>query len=573
MRIHIYPVCVWIFLLLSTSSCVPVKNPKESPLAVWIEKYQSIKDSIDQTYEEGWGDPSKASYTNLEKSFAEIRSGLDGIDGNKLNEEEQIDRQLLVLELDNELNDLRFQSWLMPLNAEGGFLTGIVYWAQRADVSREEAQKKYLNKLKSLPGYLQSMTRIMQLGMESRKISPNIITQRCVDLLKNYLDTPPENSFLLSAFQDDSHPVKTEAIGIIKNEVWPALNKFRDFLQSEYLPASTEEPGISHLDGGKSFYEAKVRYYTTLDMSPDEVFNTGESEVKRIRSEMEDIIRKTGFRGDFADFLAFLRKDPQFYAKTPRELLYRATWLSKKIEGKLPAYFNKLPRMPFVVEPVPEAIAPNYTGGRYSEGSYKTGKPGAYWVNTYKLESRPLYVLPALTLHEAVPGHHLQIMLSRELENVPKFREQLYISAFGEGWGLYSEYLGIEAGMYETLYEDFGRLTYEMWRACRLVVDAGLHYKGWSRQQAVDYMAANTALSLHEVNTEIDRYIGWPGQAVSYKIGELKIKELRKKAEAALGDRFDIRSFHDLLLSKGSVSLSILEQMVNQYINTVKTQT
>jgi len=301
-------------------------------------------------------------------------------------------------------------------------------------------------------------------------------------------------------------------------------------------------------------------------MTPDEVFAKGESEVARIKSEMLNVIAASGFKGNFADFIAFLRKDPQFYAKTPRELLYRATWLAKKMEGKLPQYFNTLPRMPFTVEEVPAAIAPNYTGGRYSEGSYETGKAGAYWVNTYKLESRPLYVLPSLTLHEAVPGHHLQIMLSRELKNVPKFRENLYISAFGEGWGLYSEYLGIESGMYETAYENFGRLTYEMWRACRLVVDVGLHYKGWTRERAVDFMASNTALSMHEVNTEIDRYIGWPSQAVSYKIGELKIRELRKEAEKELGDTFEIKEFHDLILSYGSIKLSTLERIVKVWI-------
>ncbi|MBK8624652.1 MAG: DUF885 domain-containing protein [Saprospiraceae bacterium] len=353
---------------------------------------------------------------------------------------------------------------------------------------------------------------------------------------------------------------------LVKKEIEPAYLSFAIFLKDTYLPASPAIPGISHLKSGKKYYEDKVKYFTTLAMTPNQVYETGEKEVARIKAEMETIIKSLDFKGSFTDFITYLRQDPQFYAKTPRELLYRATWLSKKIEGKLPKYFNKLPRMPFTVEEVSPSIAPNYTSGRYSEGNYETGKPGAYWVNTYKLESRPLYALPALTLHEAVPGHHLQIMLSREMENVPEFRQNLYISAFGEGWGLYSEYLGKEAGMYETPYEDFGRLTYEMWRACRLVVDVGLHYKGWTREQAVDFMASNTALSMHEVNTEIDRYIGWPGQAVSYKIGEIKIRQLRQMAEAKLGDKFDIKTFHDMLLANGSVRLNTLERIVNQFI-------
>jgi uncharacterized protein (DUF885 family) len=305
-------------------------------------------------------------------------------------------------------------------------------------------------------------------------------------------------------------------------------------------------------------------------MSPEEVFETGHSEVKRIRSEMMKIIKDVDFDGSFAQFVDFLRTDPQFYAESPESLLKEAAWLSKKAEEILPTYFTRLPRLPFTVNPVPAAIAPTYTGGRYSEGSFEQSKPGEYWVNTYKLESRPLYVLPALTLHEAVPGHHLQISLAQELKGLPDFRQSTYLSAYGEGWGLYSEFLGKEAGIYRTPYEDFGRLTYEMWRACRLVVDPGIHYFGWTREKAVKFLSENTALSLHEVNTEIDRYIGWPGQAVSYKIGELKIRELRKMAEKALGEEFDIKSFHDKILENGSVPLNTLQDIIEDYIANYK---
>ena len=304
-------------------------------------------------------------------------------------------------------------------------------------------------------------------------------------------------------------------------------------------------------------------------MTADEIFKTGEKEVARIRAQMEAVIKEVNFEGDFAEFLHFLRTDSQFYAKSPRGLLMEASFIAKKADGRLPRVFNKMPRLPYGVAPVPDAIAPKYTGGRYSPGSAADHRAGFYWVNTYKLESRPLYVLPALTLHEAVPGHHLQIALAEELENVPDFRKNTYLSCYGEGWALYCEWLGQELGMYDTPYEEFGRLTYEMWRACRLVVDVGIHSKGWTRDEAANFMASNTALSLHEVNTEIDRYIGWPGQALSYKIGELKIRELRKRAEEKLGDKFDIRAFHDVILSCGSVPLFILEDLVNEYIESV----
>ena len=323
------------------------------------------------------------------------------------------------------------------------------------------------------------------------------------------------------------------------------------------------------LTDGKSYYEDRVRYYTTLSITPDSIHLIGLEEVARIKKSMFEIIKETKFEGTFEDFLNFLRTDEQFYAKTPQELLNYAAWLSKKAEGQLPKLFNKWYSLPFTVSPVPDDIAPTYTAGRYAGGSWKQKRAGEYWVNTYKLESRTLYTLPSLTLHEAVPGHHLQNALASEITGIPTFRNNYYISAFGEGWGLYSEFLGEEMGMYTTPYERFGRYTYEMWRACRLVVDTGIHYKGWSREKAFNYMKSNTALSLHEVNTEIDRYIGWPGQAVSYKIGELKIKSLRRVAEEKLGDNFDIREFHFHILKNGSVPLSVIEEEIETYIESI----
>jgi uncharacterized protein (DUF885 family) len=309
-----------------------------------------------------------------------------------------------------------------------------------------------------------------------------------------------------------------------------------------------------------------VRSFTTLEVTPEEVHQIGRGEVARIHTEMETVMRKTGFGGDFAAFLAFLRTDPRFYAKTPDQLLKEAAWIAKRMDGKLPSLFGRLPRLPYGVEPVPAHLAPKYTAGRYVQAPIDGTRAGTYWVNTHALESRPLYALEALTLHEAVPGHHLQIALQQELQGLPAFRKVAGVGAYIEGWGLYSERLGLEAGFYTDPYSDFGRLTYEMWRACRLVVDTGVHALGWTRQQAIDFLAGNTALSLHEVGTEVDRYISWPGQALAYKMGELKIRELRAYAEKELGVRFDVRAFHDAVLAHGPVPLTVLDEQVRAWV-------
>ena len=344
---------------------------------------------------------------------------------------------------------------------------------------------------------------------------------------------------------------------------------FSTKIETEYAPNARAEIGISTTPNGSEFYQNRVKHYTTTDMTAEQVHQLGLAEVKRIRDEMQQVIAKTGFTGSFAEFVQFLRTDPQFYAKSAEQLLKEASFIAKKADAQLPKFFKLLPRTPYGVAPVPDSIAPKYTTGRYV-GANKDTAPGYYWVNTYGLDKRPLYVLEALTLHEAVPGHHLQISLNKELENVPGYRRSHYISAFGEGWGLYSEYLGKEMGFYQDAYSDFGRLTYEMWRAARLVVDTGMHMFGWSRERAMTFMQDNSALSLHNIKTESDRYISWPGQALSYKIGELTIKRLRKKTEQALGAEFDIREFHFQILKNGSLPLNLLEEQIDAYIETAK---
>ena len=358
-----------------------------------------------------------------------------------------------------------------------------------------------------------------------------------------------------------------EARALIADAVIPAFRRTHEFMRDDYAAGAADKIGAASLPGGGAYYEALVRYYTTRDdVTADGIHKLGLKEVARIRKEMDGVIRKTGFAGDFAAFLEFLRTDPQFYATTPQQLLERAAFLSKTIDGKLPAFFGKLPRQPYSVEAVPDEIAPNYTTGRYVPAAPGAGRGGRYWVNTYALDKRPLYELPALTLHEAVPGHHLQGALAYEIEGAPEFRKQFYPHAFGEGWGLYAEKLGVEMGVYQTPYDEFGRLSYEMWRACRLVVDTGMHAKGWSRQQAIDFMKDNTALSEHNIAAEIDRYIAWPGQALAYKIGQLKFSELRARAQKQLGAKFDLRRFHDALLGDGALPLSLVEAKIDRWI-------
>ena len=350
----------------------------------------------------------------------------------------------------------------------------------------------------------------------------------------------------------------------------PAFGKLLTFYRQEYVPQSRTTLAAEKMPGGKGFYRQQIREYTTLDLSPQQIHAQGLAEVNRIQHEMNAIIDKVGFKGKseqtrFADFLEFLRTDPQFYATTPQALLDRAAWISKRVDGEVGKYIGTLPRGRFTIIPVPDDIAPFWTAGR--------GGVGTYWLNTYNLPSRPLYNLPALTLHESSPGHSLQGALAEEQGAQPDFRRKNYISAYGEGWALYTEKLGKEMGIYETPYEDFGRLTYEMWRAARLVIDTGLHHKGWSREQALAYLRDRTALSEHEVTTEVDRYISWPGQALSYKLGEIAIVKLRAEAERELGDRFDIKTFHDAILRQGSVPLPVLEEQVRMFIAEQKVAT
>ncbi len=506
--------------------------------------------------------------------YQQLLRKLDQVDRNSLSSQDQINYEIFRFIADDKIKRIQFGEYLMPFNAEGGFFTALTFGQRRFRFNRYRDYQSYLEMLSAFKGYMEQNMENMRRGLDKGITQPRLIAEGYHALIAPFLNTRVDQSFFYEPFtripekisEVSRTELQQEAWNIIEDSVLVAYKDFDQFMKKEYLPKCRAELGATRLPQGEGYYDHLVRYFTTLDITPEEIYTIGEQEVARIESEMQSVIEETGFKGSFPAFLNFLRTDAQFYPKSGEELLMHAAYISKQIDGLLPNYFYQLPRLPYGVQPVPEDIAPNYTSGRYSPGSVAAHRSGNYWVNTYKLESRPLYVLPALTLHEAVPGHHLQISLAQEMEDTPDFRKVLYLSSYGEGWALYCEWLGLEMGIYKTPYERFGRLSYEMWRACRLVVDVGLHAKGWTRQQAVEYMASRTALSLHEVNTEIDRYIGWPGQALSYKMGELKIRELRETTSKALRHKFDLREFHDLILENGSVPLFTLEKIVEDYI-------
>jgi len=511
------------------------------------------------------------------KKNREFLQRLRAITPEGLKRRDRINFRIFERQLVDRISDAEFRGFLLPLTSETGFHTSFARLPDWVPLQTVRDYKNYLSRLNAFPEYTDQHIRLLEEGLKSGMVLPKAVLNGYESTVKPHLVKQVEKSVFYAPFhrfpkhfpKDRKEELAERGASIIMDSVIPAYRRFLEFLRREYIPGCRETLGASALPDGDAYYSFLVRRHTTLDLTPREVHQTGLDEVKRIRAEMLKVIREADFDGGLQEFIQFLRKDPRFYAKTAEELLKEASRIAKRIDGKLPSLFKTLPRLPYGVEPVPEDIAPRYTAGRYVGAPIGGTRAGTFWVNTYDLESRPLYALTSLTLHEAVPGHHLQNALRQELEDLPAFRRFSGINAYGEGWGLYSEWLGIEAGLYDDPYDHFGRLTYEMWRACRLVVDTGIHAFGWSRRQAVDFLAENTALSLHEIGTEVDRYISWPGQALAYKIGELKIRELRKRAEAELGEHFDVREFHDVILLSGPVPLDLLEEQVNRYIEEV----
>ncbi|MET0254824.1 MAG: DUF885 family protein [Luteibacter sp.] len=498
----------------------------------------------------------------------DVLAQLERIDPSRLSGTVRVDYAVYRAQIGNLAAAQRFQQWQMPFNSDSAFWSDIGYVLHGDDLHTREDYRKYIDRLRQIPPFMDQEIANMRLGLaRGFSVPREVLDGRDVSIaavagLKN-----PVDSALYKPFQSmpktlpaaEADALRAEARKVIAGEVIPAYARLLTFFRGEYVPKARPTLAAESLPDGKAYYRQQILEYTTLDLTPDAIHAIGLREVARLHEEMVGTMKETGFKGDFPAFLAFLRSDPRFYAKTPDELLMRTAWVAKQVDAKLGRYFGLLPRQRFAIEPVAADIAPYYTSGR--------GGPDVYLVNTYDLPSRPLFNMPALTLHESMPGHALQLALSAEQEGLPEFRREGYISAYGEGWALYSEYLGEEMGIYHTPYERFGYLTYQMWRACRLVVDTGIHHLGWTRQQAIDYLASNTALSQREIANEVDRYISWPGQALSYELGYLKIRALREKAEKELGEKFDLRAFHDTVLALGSVPLPVLEQHVNEWID------
>lgn len=505
---------------------------------------------------------------------------LAGINRPSLSGADRIDYDMFKAQLEERRDAWRFDEQLMPLNADSGFHTEFALMPKQMLFGSADDYGRYLSRLKAFPSYMDGQIALMREGIKKGITIPRASLVGIESSIEPLAGDDPTKNALWEPFavmspsidQATRDRLQAEGRAAIGGQVIPAYRRFLTFMSKEYLPAARETLAATSLPNGQEYYAFLVRRFTTLDLTADGVHRTGLEQVAALQQEMDAAMRSTGFTGSFAEFLHFLRTDQRFYPKTAEALLKEASYIAKRMDGKLPSLFNRLPRQPYAVAPVPDYLAPKYTAGRYSPNPPTGTEPGYYWVNTHALATRPLYNLEALTLHEAVPGHHLQGALSYELDDLPEFRRWTYISTFGEGWGLYSEWLGLEAGFYTDPYSNFGRLTYAMWRAARLVVDTGIHANGWTRQQAIDYLASHTALSLHECTTEIDRYISWPGQALSYKIGELKIRELRRRAESALGTRFDVRRFHDAVLGNGSVPLAVLEQVIDEFIEAERTK-
>ena len=487
---------------------------------------------------------------------------LNALPAAQLSPEERVNAAVFRTILENGIGDAQFREWEMPFNSDSSFWT---YLDQRNPFENAAEYRRYIARMRDIPRYFDENIANMQAGLKRGFTVPRATLEGRDASVKAFI-ADVEKSAFYKPFETmpstisaaDQQALRAEAVAAIGDAVLPSYRKLLVFLTDEYFPKARNGISARELPDGDAYYRSNIREYTTLDFGPEEIHQIGLKEVARIDALMRQTMLDSGFKGSFEQFLVFLKTDPQFYAKTPDELLGVSSYVAKRVDGKLGEYFGLLPRRRFTIIPVPDALAPFYTSGR--------GGLESCQMNTYNLPVRPLYNIPALTLHECAPGHSFQAALSEEQKELPRFRRNIYFSGYGEGWGLYTEWLGNLMGIYRNPYERFGQLSYEMWRAARLVIDTGIHRYGWTRKQAIDYLAGHTALSQHEVETEVDRYISWPGQALSYKLGELTIRRLRTEAEASLGTRFDQRSFHDRILALGAVPLPVLEQQMRDYI-------
>jgi uncharacterized protein (DUF885 family) len=549
--------------------------------AVW--EFDMVEDPLratwtgDHRFNDRLPSETKTDQLRRQAKCKDFLAELEKIDRTKLSRPVQIDYDIFVQLLRDRVTEYEFESYLIPITNREGFHLDFVEAPNKFPFNTVQDYENYIARLNAFRRYTGENIELMREGLKKGMTLPSEVLGGFLDGVNPHVVDDPAKSLLFAPFkkfpdrisEGDRARLTEAGKKAIADFAVPAFAEFRDFCAKEYLPGARGSTGALALPRGREFYRYRIKHFTTLDIAPEQVHETGLNEMKRIRAEMAAVMKKAKFEGNHGAFIKFLRTDERFYPKSKEELLEKVAFALKKIDGQLPSLFKTLPRTPYGIKEVPDYIAPRTTTAYYQQPAGDGARAGFYFVNTYNLKSRPLFEVEALSLHEAVPGHHLQIALQQELD-LPKFRRFAGFTVFVEGWGLYSERLGLETGFYQDPYSDFGRLSYEMWRACRLVVDTGIHHFGWTRKQAIDFMAENTALSLHNIEAEVDRYISWPGQAVAYKTGELKIRELRARAEKELGAKFDVREFHDVVLGSGAVPLNVLEENVKSYINRVK---
>ena len=540
------------------------KNLNENPLFASYVGDKRFNDKINSNSIKEFNDSKKSDLSSLSK--------LRQINESNLTDENKLNYKLKEFDLVNNIESKEFPIYFLRLNQRGGIQSFYETGNRLVYLSKED----YFDWFSRLEQFSQNIINSLEInkkGLNEGITQPRLVTEGVIAQIDALINSDIENNPYMKVFieanenmfsPNEKNNLIQDVKDLITNEINPAYKKLYDFLKYEYLPKSRNTIGISDIPGGKEYYEYLARYFTTTNLTPDEIHNLGLREIERIRSEMEDIIKKVEWEGDFDSFLNYLRTSPRFYYDNPEDLFNAYLIMSKTIDPLLPKIFKTFPRAPYGVIPIPDESAPFTTTAYYNSPS--PGRPGYFYANLYKPESRPKYEIPVLTVHEAVPGHHFQISIAQELENVPVFRKYMGITAFVEGWGLYSEELGEHMGIYDDPYDKFGQLTYDMWRAIRLVVDTGMHYKNWSRDDAIQLFVDNSAKSLLDIENEVDRYIAWPGQALAYKIGQLKILELRTRAETILGDKYDIKDFHYEVLKRGSLPLDLLEFYIDQWI-------
>ncbi len=572
--------CV-LLLIAATLQAAPTESSKLHKL--FDDEWQwQLRDSPenattlgDKRYDDQLDDRSAASFERRRAHNRETLARIKGIDRAKLSAADQLNFDLFLLQEQTAVEGDRYPYELVPINQMGGIFSLLGDLAQQIPRDTVKDHENFLARMRAFPRAIDETIALLKRGAEMGLTPPRFIGDEVAELIANQLFEDPAKSpayelafmnFRPSIPEAEQKRLQSEAKGLLVREVLPATKKLHAYWTTEYVPKMRESIAWMAVPQGKEWYTYDVRVETTTEKTPDEIHALGYAEVKRIRAEMEKIKEGTGFTGTLEEFFTFLRSDPRFYYTKPDELLVAYRDIAKRIDPELPRLFGRLPRLPYGVIPIPAYAARAQTTAYYNAGSPESHRPGYYYVNLYDLKSRPKWEMEALSLHESVPGHHLQIALSQELDDLPLFRRNAGFTAFVEGWGLYAESLGPELGMYSDPYSKFGQLTYQMWRAVRLVVDTGMHAKGWTRQQAIDFFVANSSKPLHDIEVEIDRYIVWPGQALAYKVGELKIKELRANAERELGPAFDIRAFHDELLGAGPLPLSLLETRMKEWI-------